>query len=435
MSNFSRMSFAPALFRFLLGAALLLPLGSCGGGDSSPESGGRKKVVISHFWADVQDVWEEAIVEFEKAHPDIDIVQQAVSFDVHYKKVLTTAAAGSDIGDLVLLEDWFAQELLERQFLVDIGPWIQRDLKAEDFYQVSLDTYTKEGTVQAFPVALGTYPLYYNRDLFDSAGVRYPDSTWTYDTLLAAAKKLTRDTDGDGRIDQYGFLLDNSGGFDGLLYSMGGAVLTPDGTRSAFAQPATQKALQYWVDLVQTHKVAPVNASVMGGSSSGGSRRPFETGRFAMAMLQSAISTWRTVPFKWDLALPPSGPAGRKALRYGAAFGIPKTSENPEAAWEFIRWIVKEMPPRFADRMFYGQVPNSRRLASSQEYLGGDPKVNRQVVIDMIEKYSFSYWRSHWLEFRDQGFLPELDLMVAGKKSVAEGATAASARIDEVLQQ
>lgn len=412
---------------------LLIAASSCGG-ESNEAADGKRRVVISHFWADVQDVWEEAIVEFEKTHPDIDVVQQAVSFDVHYKKVLTTAAAGADIGDLVLLEDWFAQELLEREFLADIGPWIKRDLKGEDYFDISLDTYTKEGKVRAFPVALGSYPLFYNRDLFDAAGMAYPDSTWTYDTLLAAARKLTRDTDGDGKTDQWGFLLDNSGGFDGLLYSLGGGVLTADGTRSAFAEPGTISALHYWVDLVQQHKVAPPNASVMGGSSSGGSRRPFETGRFAMAMLQSAISTYKTVPFKWDIALPPSGPAGRKALRYGAAFGIPKSSENAEAAWEFIRWMVKEMPAKYADRMFYGQVPNSRRLASSPEYLNGDPKVDRQVVIDMIEKYSFSYWRSRWLQFRDQGFLPELDLMVAGKKPVEQAAADASKRIDEVLR-
>lgn len=414
-------------------SALLMLAGGCGG-ESDQESSGKRRVVISHFWADVQDVWEQAIVEFEKSHPDIDIVQQAVSFDVHYKKVLTTAAAGADIGDLVLLEDWFAQELLERDFLVDLGPWIKRDLKSGDFFEVSLDTYTKGGATRAFPIALGSYPLFYNIDLFDAAGISYPDSTWTYDTLLEVAKKLTRDTDGDGRPDQWGFLLDNSGGFDGLLYSMGGGVLSEDLTRSAFAEPGTIRALNYWVDLVRLHKVAPPNASVMGGSSSGGSRRPFETGRFAMAMLQSAISTYRSVPFKWNIALPPSGPAGRKALRYGAAFGIPKTSENAEAAWEFIRWVVEEMPPEFADRMFYGQVPNSRRLASSPEYLNGEPKVDRQVVIDMIERYSFSHWRSRWLQFRDQGFLPELDLMVAGKKTVEQGAADASKRIDEVLR-
>jgi multiple sugar transport system substrate-binding protein len=413
---------------------LAIIVSSCGGDDDA-DAGDRKRVVISHFWGDVQDVWQEAIDEFEKTHPDIDVEQEAVSFNVHHQKVLTSAAAGSDIGDLVLLEEWFAQELIERDQFVDLQSYVARDLDTSAIFAASLSNYRHGASLQAFPVALGSYPLFYNRDLFDSAKERYPDSTWTYDTLLAVAKRLTRDTDGDGRTDQYGFLLDNSGGFDGVIYSLGGAVLTDDMTKSAFGEPRTIAALKYWTDLVRVHKVAPPNASTMGGSSSGGSTRPFETGRFAMAMLQAAISTYRNVPFKWDIALPPSGPAGRKALRYGEAFGIPKSSKNPDAAWEFLRWMIEEMPAKYADRMFYGQVPNSRRLASAPEYMNGDPKVNRQVVIDMIDRYSFSYWRSRWLQFRDKGFMPEVDQMVLGEKTVEQGAADGDKRINEVLAQ
>jgi multiple sugar transport system substrate-binding protein len=427
----------PRPLRLML-VLLVVATSACGDGDAGDGDagdGGRRRVVISHFWGDVQDVWQEAIDEFEKSHPDIDVEQQAMTFNVHYQKVQTASAAGQDIGDLVLLEDWFAQELIEREQFVDLAPMVARDLDTSAIFAASLGTYRKGASLQAFPVALGSYPLFYNKDLFDAAGERYPDSTWTYDTLLAVARRLTLDTDNDGRTDQYGFLLDNSGGFDGVLYSLGGAVLSDDGTRSAFGEPRTIEALKYWTGLVRTHKVAPPNASVMGGSSSGGSTRPFETGRFAMAMLQAAISTYRNVPFKWDIALPPSGPAGRRALRYGAAFGIPKGSKNAEAAWEFLRWMVEEMPARYADRMFYGQVPNSRRLANAPEYLNGTPSVNRRVLIDMIDRYSFSYWRSRWLQFRDQGFLPQLDLMVIGEKSVEQAAVDADKRINEVLAQ
>ena len=97
--------------------------------------------------------------------------------------------------------------------------------------------------------------------------------------------------------------------------------------------------------------------------------------------------------------------------------------------------MVKEMPARYANTMFYGQLPNSRRLAFSSEYLNGVPKVNRRATIDLVEKYSFSYWRTKWLQFRDHGFLPELDLMVAGQKSVEQGAKDADRAINDVLAQ
>src|SRR5437588_11695228 len=90
-------------------------LGSCQGGDKTPADS-RKVIRISHWWGDAQGVWDEAIKEFEKTHKDIKVEQTVLSFNVHVQKVLTGAAAGSDVGDLILMEDWFAQELLARDF-------------------------------------------------------------------------------------------------------------------------------------------------------------------------------------------------------------------------------------------------------------------------------------------------------------------------------
>ncbi len=433
--NLSRRYLSGLVAALVVLAAQALFSGCGGGEEKSGEEGNKITIRIAHWWGDQQDLWKEVIAEFEKSHPDIHVEQQVLSFDVHVQKVLTSSAAGSGVGDLILLEDWFAQELLGREFLVDIRPMIARDLNDSDYFPVSLETFRQGESVRAFPVALGSYPLLYNRDLFDSAGVSYPDSTWTYDTLLAAAAKLTKDTDGDGKPDRWGFLLDNSGGFDGLLYSMGGAVLTDDLKRSAFNEPRTLNALRFWVDLVHTYRVSPEYSTLRGGTSSGGALRPFETGKYGMSMLGSFLTTYRNNRFRWDIALPPSGPAGRKALRFAAAFGIPKSSEHPDAAWEFLRWIVEEMPANYADRIFYGLVPNSRRLAGSPEYLEGEPKVNRRILIDLIEHHSFSYWRSGWREFRDQGFLPELELMMSGAKSVEQGAADADKLINAVLDR
>lgn len=432
-----RLHFRPTVLATIAVASLAiffaLGVAGCGGDEQKPEPGGKVTIRISHWWGDAQDVWKEAIAEFEKSHPNIKVEQQVLSFNVHKDKVLAGSATSTDVGDLVLLEDWFAQELLERDFLVDLAPWYQRDLKPEEIFPLSLGTFTKDGALRAFPIALGSYPLYYNKKLFDAAGIGYPDSNWTYDTLLAAAKKMTRDDDGDGKPDQWGFLLDNGGGFDGFLWSNGGAVLTDDMKRSAFGEPRTVAALNQWVAHVRTHKVAPQNASILGGTSSGGTLRPFETGRFAMALLPAFLTTYGNTPFAWDIALPPKGAAGRKCLRFAAAFGVPRSSKNPEAAWEFLRWAVKEMPAKYAGSMFFGLVPNSRRLAASKEYLEGAPRTNRSALVAMIEKYSFVYWRTGWLEFRDQGFLPEIDLMVNGEKTVEQGAADGDARINEVL--
>ena len=416
------------IFPFVL---LALALHSCRESDDMSQDG-VVTIKIAHWWSDAKPLWDSVITEFEATHPNIRVEQEVMSFNVMKDKVLTQSAAGEHVGDLLPLEDWFAQELIERKFFTDLSGHIARDFDSADYYPIALGSFYNGENLQAWPVALITYPLVYNKAIFDKAGLPYPDTTWTFETFLQIAKQLTQDSDGDGKADQYGFMLDNSGGFDGTIYSLGGAILNENLSKSAFAEPRTVEALKLWTGLVLEHGVAPQNASILGGSSSGGSMRPFETGRFAMGIISPhAISP--NTSFPWDITMPPKGSAGRKYLRGSAAFGIPRTSKHPDEAWEFIRWIVKEMPPKYGAQIFPGTVPNSRRIAESTDYLNAQPVYNRQILIEMIRNFSFSIWRTKWLEFRDNGFLPEVDLMVSGEKSVEDGANDADKRINEVL--
>lgn len=427
------MKSTPLAYLFTMAALLVGPVVMSCGGDETSDDQGRTVIRIAHWWGDSKDLWAEVIKEFERENPTIHVEQEVMSFNVLKDKVLTQSAAGESVGDLIPLEDWFAQELVQRDYFVDVKPWIDRDLKPSEYFQQSTGTFRNGETIRAFPIALGTYPLFYNRDLFDKAHETYPDSTWTYDTLVAVAQRLTRDDDGDGKPEQWGFMLDNSGGLDGTIWSLGGRILTDDLKKGAMSEPGTLVALHFWVDLVRKYHVAPLPASIMGGTSSGGALQDFMTGRFAMAILGSHQVTSKA-PFKWDITYPPSGPAGRKVLRFAAAFGIPKSSKHPDAAWRFIRWIIQKMPPSYAARMFYGHVPNSRRLSSATEFLESEPVIHREVLVDLIDRYSFSYWRTKWFQFRDQGFLPEIDLAVQGEKSIEQAASDADRRINEVLR-
>jgi ABC-type glycerol-3-phosphate transport system substrate-binding protein len=101
---------------------LLLVLSSCGG--DSRDSGDTRKVIrISHWWGTTQEVWDQAIADFERTHRDIKVEQQVLSFNVYEQKILINSAAGSDVGDLIAMEDWFAQELVNRDFFVNLQPY------------------------------------------------------------------------------------------------------------------------------------------------------------------------------------------------------------------------------------------------------------------------------------------------------------------------
>ena len=78
------------------------------------------------------------------------------------------------------------------------------EIAAADYYPQPMEAFTFDGELMCLPQNLSSLVVYYNRDLFDAAGLADPAMNWTWDDFLAAAQALTRDTDGDGAIDQFG---------------------------------------------------------------------------------------------------------------------------------------------------------------------------------------------------------------------------------------
>ena len=126
----------------------------------------------------------------------------------------------------------------------------------------------------AIPLDIHLMGLYYNAGLLREAGVKPPT---TRAEFLDAARRLTRDRDGDGEIDQWGFSLTNwRNDLYMLMSQFGGRFLSDDGSRSAFDDPANVAALQFAVDLIHTHRVcAPMGHE-------GGAWQGFRRGEVAM---------------------------------------------------------------------------------------------------------------------------------------------------------
>ena len=399
------------------------------------EEKGKTKIKVVHWWGNVRDQWQTLIDEFERTHPDIAVEQEIVTYGPYVSKVLATAASGGIVGDVIVLEDWFAQELLSRDYCVDLQPFVQKDLKVEDFFNVSFDEYRYNGQLLAIPACVGVGVLFYNKTLFDKAHMNYPDTTWTYDDLVATAKKLTRDTDGDGFVDQWGFTADDGMGFDTMLHSFGGAVLDNERRKSLLNDPKSLKAIRFWVDLVRKEKISPPSSMILGASTVGGIINPFLTGKFAMSVQPDFKLMYLEAPFEWDITMPPKGPENRRTMRFSQAFCIPRASIHRFEAWEFIRWFITDAPLTGIDQLFGGLTPVNRRRALSREFLEGLPRCNRRVVVDLMDNYSYSYMRTGWQEFRDHGFVPHLDLALAGKESAETAAALGAKAVDDVLSR
>jgi len=408
-------------------------IAACGPGKPEPARG--ITLILYHWMEKDRPLWEEQVLRpFERAHPGIHVVLHTSPYALYVSKSLTSIASGTQLADVMFAEDWFGQELIQKQYAMNLMPYVRRDIADTDF---CTETFTEwRGVAQrkdelfGFPACLGLTVLFYNRDLFDRAGVPYPDTTWTYDDLIEAGKRLTLER--DGRVQQWGLCFDVAyTGLETVIHSFGGRLLSPDGRRAELSGPNTIRALRYVQDLFLKHRIASGTTSYVNTFES------FLAGRAAMVLVGShgAINLDEAT-MRWDITYPPKGPGGERASRrFTMAFMIPRNSPHPDEAWELLRWILTHSPAGVIDRQYQGMMPTYRPMAASEQWLSARPRYDRKLLVTLERGYSFPLFTPGWQEWRDNNLTPEVMAMIRGEKSVEAAAASAGHRIDAVLDR
>jgi multiple sugar transport system substrate-binding protein len=134
-------------------------------------------------------------------------------------------------------------------------------------------TITKEGRVYGIPANVGSDAIWFNKNLFDRAGVPYPKEGWTPAELIETAEKLT-ERDAQGNPVRYGFLIDFGGGYNHFLASFGGQAFSDDGRTCTVDSPESIACLTFMHDLIYKYRVSPSpqeeQAITTGGGWGGG---------------------------------------------------------------------------------------------------------------------------------------------------------------------
>jgi multiple sugar transport system substrate-binding protein len=418
--------------RLAFPVVLALCLISCGGRKTGP---GGVTLTMYHWMEKDRSLWEEKIIRpFEESHPGIHVVLQTSPYQLYVSKCLTSIASGTPLADLMLAEDWFGQELIRARYVRDLVPYVRRDISLDDFYSEALTEWRGPSGnatgLYGFPACLGLTVLFYNKDIFDRAGIPYPDTSWTYDDLINAGRKLTVDNDGDGIPDQWGLSFDvQYTGLETVIYSLGGRMLTPDQRHAVLEEPATVRSLAFIQDIFMRDRIASNRTSYVNAMDS------FVGGRAAMILIGSLGATnLEGLPLRWDMTFPPRGPGGlRRSRRFSMAFMIPQSSPHPDEAWQLLLWVLTKSPPGSLNRQYWGMMPTYRPFAGSPLWLNASPVYNRGLLVDLEKGYSFPLFTPSWQEWRDNNLTPELMQMIQGKKSPAQCARDADRRINEVL--
>ncbi|MEK6570761.1 MAG: sugar ABC transporter substrate-binding protein [Bacteroidota bacterium] len=389
-------------------------------------------LVVTSWFADKLALYRKEVFDpFEREHPNIEVNLQFSIYGDYFPKLLVSTASGSHFGDVVQVDDAYAAELFERDYAIDLSAFVKRDLKLEDFNIQDLRLWRRPNSqgdeLLGFPPWAGVTVLFYNKDIFDAEHSVYPDSTWTYDDFLRVARKLTKDFNHDGIVDQWGFDLRINNFLQSIVYSFGGSFLNPKTRQAEIDMPTSIAAIRFIGDLSNKYKVAPRTLPYQGVP-------PFVAGKAAMLIEGDFhVVYFKDVSFRWGIAPVPKGPAGKFSRRYGSAFCIPKTSKHPKEAWELIKWIVTYPPRTKTAEIFNGMIPTYRPLAHSDEWTKSYGPDEARVLLETYEKYSFSPVSRGWMEWCDLGIVPYIEDVIAGRRSAEEAARASAARVNEMV--
>jgi multiple sugar transport system substrate-binding protein len=213
-------------------------------------------------WAtDIELSGEQRVADrWAETRPGVRVIVESITSN--YGEKLATSIASGAPPDVFLLDSPDIPAFVDRGLALDLTPYVGRvgyDTAAV-FPQV-MEIFRRGPQLFAFPKGFTPLVIYYNRRLFRELGVPVPpDTGWTWEGFLATARQLTRDLDGDGRVDTYAL------SFPRQLYewvpfvwSAGGDILDPTGTRTAgyLDGPAAVATFEFLTSLVTTHRVAP----------------------------------------------------------------------------------------------------------------------------------------------------------------------------------
>ncbi len=223
---------------------------------------------------------------FEAAHPGVTIVDGPVPTGADYREAVFARIATSAPPDLFLLDGADVAAAAARGVVLDLQPFVAgAGVSLSRFFPQVIAPFRVRGALLAFPRGFSPTVYYYNRDLFDRAGLAAPRNGWTQSEFLTAVRTLTRDTNGDGAVDQWGTTLDHGlGAWQAWMWSAGADVLTPDGLRATGAvdQPAAEGTLTFLTQLSARGFVPPRAAGKAVGEAPDIAQRMFTTGRLGL---------------------------------------------------------------------------------------------------------------------------------------------------------
>jgi multiple sugar transport system substrate-binding protein len=303
-------------------------------------------------------LWDVFYPNFQEEHPDVEVEFLADPGGNTSETALAAMVAG-DAPDLI---EWCCDAstlFVQKGETLNLQPFLERDSKEvnlDDYYPGQFNPWKDEtGDIHLMPRFTGTQLIYYNKDMFDAAGVEYPPQKWgdwDFEDYIATGQKFVKTDDPpQWGTSNYGYGANWLSQY--LIRGFGGNMVDPDDNkRCALVDDAGVEALEWIHSMIWDEQVFAYG-SALGGL---GVLELFLGQRIPMM----EMGPWNLGPvadgaqFKWDVAPMPNGPAQATTHQSVDGTMIWKSTETPEASWTLLKALTSpyygELYARYATK-------------------------------------------------------------------------------------
>jgi multiple sugar transport system substrate-binding protein len=353
-NRMSRRSFLRAASFATMGlamAACAVPAAGPSTGEDAGEAAPSDEMITIRFHARIgaqeDALYDMQMPKFMEEHPNIELVKESFPGEEFSAKVATMQAGGT-LGDAI----WSALGQAKIQFAWAQGQVAPIDdlvasqnVDLSQWYEGCVKAITVDGNLLGLPFKAhpGMAVTYYNKKLFDEAGLDYPTPEWDQAALLEMAQATTK-VEGDRTV-QFGYKPNLSWkGFVTLLRAFGGQLISEDGTTFQLTSDEGVAAVNYAYDLHHKYAVAPKPDEIIGSNIDG--RDMWSSGMLGLFQAGTWASNLDNViagAFEWMVGPNAIGPGGVGGSDYEVdAYCVTTATKHPNEAFEWVQYLCNQ---------------------------------------------------------------------------------------------
>ncbi len=443
-SAVSRPASRRALMRGGLLAGGTLVMAACGpaGGTGGTGDGAESKAPVEIYFTLPaaagleQDLYTGFLSDFH-ARQDRIKVNHVFEADFNaYPAKLKALLAADTWPDIAHQHLSVVQDFSQQGALSELKPYLNRDkINEKDFIPALITEFTWRGKLMAIPKDSAAFGIHYNKDMFDKAGIKYPDENWTWDQFAEISRRLTKPDQGQFAVTVVK-PAPNSEQWEAVLKSFGGGWYNQDLSKSTVDSAGSVEALQFFADLEFRHRVTPTaHKFTFSGDA-------WRGGVVAMAFGHHSTTYFHKTEkreFKFDVVPIPKGRGGNFVAVGASGYALPAKAKYKDEGWELLKFLTgKEVQSKIASGHRWG--PSRTDSLDNLAWEDNLPEHFRDVHVEPLKgkgkvpalPFVFPLGQLDILEVYKQEFDEKLWV---GTGSAKDAAGAAKPKFDAILSR